>query len=171
RYQGFQGEALAQELLRRRYVHGIRFQPREPLKAFFETYPHAASIVLFHLPERLRYKARGSSRQWDVRREAFREYQRHLRGLRRATPAMRIEDEILQQRLDELKGGRRKSYEDLLDSILCAYISYYYWYWGASRCVVLGTVEDGYVVLPGDDDLRRRLDVLSEGLGHQDLSQ
>jgi predicted RNase H-like nuclease len=37
---------------------------------------------------------------------------------------------------------------DLLDGILCAYLAYYYWYWGEERSWIIGDVETGYIVLP-----------------------
>ncbi len=170
RYDGFQGEAVAQALTERGYVHAIPPQPRKRARTFFETYPHAAAIVLFQLPERLEYKARGARRPWSVRRRAFRMYQNHLRGLRDSTPPLILDDELLRERLDDSPESKRKRYEDMLDSLLCAYVSYYYWYWGISRCSVLGTLKDGYMILPMNSRLRARMSALS-GASADQVSQ
>ncbi|MEA5598305.1 DUF429 domain-containing protein, partial [Rivularia sp. UHCC 0363] len=41
-----------------------------------------------------------------------------------------------------------KSTEDKLDSIICAYVAAYWWYWGEQRNLVLGDVSTGYIVIP-----------------------
>ncbi len=58
----------------------------------------------------------------------------------------------------------------MLDSLLCAYVSYYYWYWGISRCSVLGTLKDGYMILPMNSRLRARMSALS-GASADQVSQ
>lgn len=167
RYDGFQGERLASELMRRGYVHALSSGRRRGAKAFFETYPHAASIVLFGLAERLKYKARGRARPWSIRREAFRRYQLYLEDLRRARPAMTVRGEVLKRQLDGVTEARKKEYEDLLDSILCAYVAHYYWFWDTSKCAVLGDLEGGYMVLPMDSVLRERLSAVSSRLSEK----
>jgi len=46
-----------------------------------------------------------------------------------------------------VKGQRLKDYEDMLDSIFCAYIAYYAWA-NPHKCTVLGTAKDGYILTP-----------------------
>jgi predicted RNase H-like nuclease len=36
----------------------------------------------------------------------------------------------------------------VLDGILCAYLAYYYWYWGEEGCWVVGDTSTGYITLP-----------------------
>ena len=36
--------------------------------------------------------------------------------------------ELLSVDLDALRGRALKAYEDTLDSLLCAYVAYYFWY-------------------------------------------
>ena len=50
--------------------------------------------------------------------------------------------------ITEFKGGRYKQFDDLLDGIFCAYLAYYFWYWGNEGCWVLGDLETGCVTLP-----------------------
>ncbi len=45
-------------------------------------------------------------------------------------------------------GTRYKILDDLLDGIFCAYLAYYFWYWGHEGCRVVGDMETGYVTLP-----------------------
>src|SRR6266571_287328 len=48
----------------------------------------------------------------------------------------------------EFNGARYKQFDDLLDGIFCAYLAYYFWYWGEDGCWVVGDLETGYVTLP-----------------------
>jgi predicted RNase H-like nuclease len=170
RYEGFEGEALARRLLQRGFQHAVDLRPRQTVRGLFETYPHAAAVVLFRLRERIAYKARGSARPWAARKRALDEFRKHLGALQDAVPPMRLDENVLAEDLERLTGVERKRYEDLLDSLLCAYISYYYWFWGASRCTVVGNVEEGYMVLPINQELRRRLEE-AEKLGKQNFPE
>ena len=51
----------------------------------------------------------------------------------------------------ELTGVRYKILDDLVDGIFCAYLAYYFWYWGEDRTWIVGDREDGYVALPRCD--------------------
>jgi predicted RNase H-like nuclease len=41
-----------------------------------------------------------------------------------------------------------KEVEDKLDSLICAYVAAYWWYWGEQRNLVLGDRTTGYIVIP-----------------------
>ena len=56
--------------------------------------------------------------------------------------------ELLSVDLDTLRGRALKAYEDTLDSLLCAYVAYYFWYWGFDRNEVFGDIESGYILNP-----------------------
>ena len=56
--------------------------------------------------------------------------------------------ELLSVDLDALRGRALKAYEDTLDSLLCAYVAYYFWYWGFDRNEVFGNIESGYILNP-----------------------
>ena len=56
--------------------------------------------------------------------------------------------ELLSVDLDALRGRALKAYEDTLDSLLCAYEGYYFWYWGFDRNEVFGDIESGYILNP-----------------------
>jgi predicted RNase H-like nuclease len=50
--------------------------------------------------------------------------------------------------ITDIRGVRYKQFNDLLDGIFCAYLAYYYWYWGGDGCWVVGDISTGYVTLP-----------------------
>lgn len=148
RYGRMEGERLREALLGDAYVDAVPLGRRGAGRTLFETYPHAAMVALFRLPERLPYKARGRNRPWTVRATAFEAYRALLRGLRKGEPSLDIPSHILAGSLDEMKERGRKEYEDLLDAVFCAYMALYGWYWGPSRCRVYGSVPGGYMILP-----------------------
>ena len=45
-------------------------------------------------------------------------------------------------------GAELKAAEDKLDSLICAYVAAYWWYWGEQRNLVLGDVSTGYIITP-----------------------
>jgi predicted RNase H-like nuclease len=45
-------------------------------------------------------------------------------------------------------GAVLKEVEDKLDSLICAYVAAYWWYWGKERNLVLGDRTTGYIVIP-----------------------
>ncbi|MEO0541768.1 MAG: hypothetical protein AAFZ80_13035, partial [Cyanobacteria bacterium P01_A01_bin.105] len=45
-------------------------------------------------------------------------------------------------------GRAMKALEDRLDSLICAYVAAHYWWWGQARNQVLGSLADGYIVVP-----------------------
>ena len=47
-----------------------------------------------------------------------------------------------------LRGAALKAVEDQLDSLICAYVAAYWWYWGLERNWVLGDRASGYIVVP-----------------------
>lgn len=171
--QGVRGERLVKELCSAKY--GFAHQPfiscatrRKPTRTILEVYPHPAQVLLFGLKKRILYKKGGV----DTRRRGLRtlkeKIKAHLispqKGLqaikeksgrqsRFSKPIPYIRPNPLLKRLlsrdtDTLKGSGLKSYEDTLDSIICAYIGLYHWYWGEEKSEVIGDMESGYIVLP-----------------------
>jgi predicted RNase H-like nuclease len=45
-------------------------------------------------------------------------------------------------------GKALKETEDKLDSLICAYVGAYWWFWGTQRNQVLGDLDTGYIVIP-----------------------
>jgi len=107
-----------------------------------EVFPTAAMVVLFDLKRPLSYKKR-RGRSWELCREGLAEYLLRLRALRHprlAVPsALTISNEI---------GVAFKRIEDQTDAALCAYLAGLAWLYGDVRMDQVGTLQDGYIVLP-----------------------
>jgi predicted RNase H-like nuclease len=61
---------------------------------------------------------------------------------------MLVLDDVLSRDLDSLGGTELKAHEDRLDALFCAYLAYYFWYWGLARNQVFGDLETGYIANP-----------------------
>ncbi|HEX2913086.1 MAG TPA: DUF429 domain-containing protein [Chloroflexia bacterium] len=142
------GETLAaclrQEL---NFEQNPYLEARASVRCCFECYPHSAMVVLFGLTTTLKYKRKLRGQDND-RFAAFAAFQQHLSDLSRAEPPLYIPPEILGRETRQLRGESLKSYEDLLDAIVCAYVAFYYWWWGQARVHVFGSLRDGYIVTP-----------------------
>jgi predicted RNase H-like nuclease len=82
--------------------------------------------------------------EWDI-------YRARLRSLQTKDPALKFSPEVskaLSIDVSELTGVRYKILDDLADGIFCAYLAYYFWYWGDERRWIIGDMNDGYVALP-----------------------
>ena len=111
-------------------------------RVMIEVYPHAAYVALFDLPSIIRYK-KGSSAQ---KCAGLRIVQEKLAQLPfRRDPVMA---DMLERDPASLKGQARKSFEDLLDGLFCAYLAYHYWKYGPSAWQVFGSASEGYIANP-----------------------
>ncbi len=147
---------LVRDLKEAGFHHDCAVVPGKEVRQFFETYPHAATVALFHLPRILNYKAK-QGRSYEERWGAFRELHRHLRSLKTFDPSLKGVDHFLRPRLAGIRGKALKAYEDRIDGILCAYIAAYYWTWGTDRCAIFGDLNGGYIVTPMDLRVAARL--------------
>jgi len=154
KYGGLRGEELAAMFEELGFKHTPYLKPKTESNAVFEVYPHPAMVVLFNLEKTLKYKPRGN-RDYAFRWNEFRKYQKHLSSLQKYKPALEIPENILNQKLNGLKGKALKGYEDLLDSIVCSYIGYYYWIWGSEKCSVLGNLDKGYILTPVFEHMKK----------------
>jgi predicted RNase H-like nuclease len=55
---------------------------------------------------------------------------------------------LLARDLGELSGESMKRFEELLEGLFWAYLTWYVWRWGAERNEVYGTLEEGDIVVP-----------------------
>ena len=55
----------------------------------------------------------------------------------------------MEARPQNLRGRQLKGLEDRIDALMCAYMTFYFWYWREARCEVLGNLEKGYIIGPG----------------------
>jgi hypothetical protein len=117
-----------------------------------EVYPHPAMVSLFGLSFTLKYKAKRGRTVHD-RRQAFAALTSHLEKLTMSNPPLSV---ATTARWEELRdalvvahsNGQLDLVEDELDAYMCAYIGFYYWTHGASRCRVVGDVDSGYIITP-----------------------
>lgn len=149
------GETLAQLFEQLNFTQSPYLEARTTARQFFECYPHPAMVVLFNLTKTLKYKRKLRGQDND-RHEAYAALQNHLRAMANPPfePRLQIPLELLARDTTQLKGATLKNYEDLLDSIVCAYVAFYYWWWGDSRVFVFGNLDNGYIVTPISPELR-----------------
>jgi predicted RNase H-like nuclease len=78
-------------------------------------------------------------------------YRARVRSLQTKEPTLRLSPDVskaLSIDVSEFTGVRYKILDDLVDGIFCAYLAYYFWYWGDERRWIIGDMNDGYVTLP-----------------------
>lgn len=125
----------------RGFEHAPTIKAKRSGRYQIEVFPHPALIHLFKLNRILKYK-KGTIAQRKPELEKLR--QLILERLPQIEPRLKLET------LPDIpnKGTELKAIEDQLDSLICAYVAAYWWYWGAERNMVLGDRESGYIVVP-----------------------
>ncbi len=132
---------FGKDLEERGFAHSPTIEPRKPSRYQIEVFPHPAMIQLFELSRILKYK-KGRLAE---RGQGLGELRGHiLEALPQHEPPLLITE------LPEIPttGKAMKAVEDQLDSIVCAYVGAYWWYWGCDRNQVLGSQNEGYIVVP-----------------------
>ncbi len=130
-------------LEQRGFIHAPTIQPQQPQRYQIEVFPHPATIHLFGLPRILKYK-KGRLADRRVELQKLRHYL--LTVLPSLEPALPLAESQLPE--IPLGGTALKQVEDQLDSLICAYVAAYWWYWGLERNLVLGDRTTGYIVIP-----------------------
>lgn len=147
KYGGLRGEKLVKLFEEQGYKQSPYIKPKQKIKSIIEVYPHPAIVVLFGLSKILQYKPRGN-RDYKFRWREFERLRNYILGLKNKKPSLKIPKKFIERKIEGLRGNSLKEFEDFLDSIICAYIAYYYWYWGSEKCAVFGSLEKGYIVSP-----------------------
>jgi len=111
-------------------------------RLMLEVYPHAAYVALFELPSIIRYK-KGSAAEKVL---GLRTVQHTLRELPWVYDAAL--DELLSVDPSTMRGRARKSFEDSLDALFCAYLAFHFSRYGMSACQIFGNSADGYIINP-----------------------
>jgi predicted RNase H-like nuclease/cytidine deaminase len=165
-YSGAASVALTAQLASHGFVHVDPMKPQPEGRLMAEVYPHAAMVALWNLPKTIKYK-RGSALE---NRKGLNTLRTHLSGLSRAEPPLRksgVLSELLTADLNQLSGKTLKNHEDRLDALFCAYLAYYFWYWGWERNEIFGDLESGYILNP-----KLRADIRNDDTsGHHSDSQ
>ena len=131
------------ELESRGFVHAPTIAPQKLGRYQIEVFPHPAIVHLFNLDRILKYK---KGRISERRLELIKLYQYIVDILPTFEPALCVK----KLSLGEIPrtGTELKAAEDKLDSLICAYVAAYWWYWGEQRNLVLGDRTTGYIVIP-----------------------
>jgi predicted RNase H-like nuclease len=152
RYGGLRVERLAKRVVAELgYAHDPHIPRQTDTRQMLEVYPHPGMVALFGLEKTLKYKRGRIAR----RRHELNRLQSHLLALAESTPALQL-SERWRRDIAGLRGHAFKRYEDLLDSLFCAYTAAYCWHFGPSHYVVFGTVKAGHILVPMPPDQRLR---------------
>lgn len=139
--------AFGLSLEQRGYQHAPEAIARQLGRYQIEVYPHAAMVHLFALERILKYK---KGRLADRRLELAKLQHYISEILPHLEPALNLAatQPLLESKLDSLGGKALKALEDRLDSLICAYVGAYWWYWGKEKNWVLGDRASGYIIVP-----------------------
>ncbi|WP_218080525.1 DUF429 domain-containing protein [Anthocerotibacter panamensis] len=133
--------ALGCALEDRGFRHSPTITPQVPGRYQIECFPHPAIVHLFNLALILKYK----KGRLDARRL---ELERYRRLLLEQLPGHIPNLAPLELPPVPQHGPALKALEDCLDGLICAYVGAHWWYWGLERNLVLGNVQEGYIVVP-----------------------
>ena len=133
-------------LTARNFQHAPVIKTQQLGRYQIEVFPHPATINLFGLNKILKYK-KGRIAQRQAELTKLRNY--IVNVLPNLKPALDIASlDKIPVIPDQIKGKELKAIEDKLDSLICAYVAAYWWYWGKIRNMVLGDINNGYIVIP-----------------------
>ena len=133
------------ELENRSFSHAPEITPQKLGRSQIEVFPHSAIVELFKLPLILKYK---KGRILERRLELIKLYKYIVDVLPTFTPALNLNSHPVLFAEIPTTGKALKALEDKLDSLICAYVGAYWWYWGKERNIVLGDRANGYIVIP-----------------------
>lgn len=110
-------------------------------QVMLEVYPHAAFVALFNLPSIIRYKkGRTSDKCTGLRRVQQTLCRLPITGV--------LLTDLLERDPAGMRGRDRKSYEDSLDAVFCAYLAFHFWKFGLRGSEIFGDAKSGYIVNP-----------------------
>jgi predicted RNase H-like nuclease len=134
------------ELESRGFAHAPTIEPQKLSRYQIEVFPHPAIVNLFNLERILKYK---KGRLSERRLELIKLQNYLLDILPSLSPPLRSLRLCGSFPLEiPTTGTALKATEDQLDSLVCAYVAAYWWYWGEERNLVLGDRTTGYIIIP-----------------------
>ncbi|MBG1240106.1 DUF429 domain-containing protein [Nostoc sp. NZL] len=131
------------ELESRGFAHAPTIEPQKLSRYQIEVFPHPAIVNLFNLERILKYK---KGRISERRLELIKLQNYLLDILPSFCPPLHLCASFLLE--IPTTGAALKAVEDKLDSLICAYVAAYWWYWGEQRNLVLGDRTTGYIIIP-----------------------
>lgn len=134
RFKVIRGEELVKEFTK----FDILFK-KDSQKQIFEVYPHSIILTLFNNYKVLKYKRKKGRTTHFIKSELIK-LQKFLKEVVESSDIFDID-------INTLKSKELKSYEDILDSLVCAYMAYFY-YTFPNKCKFYGNEEIGYMVNP-----------------------
>ncbi len=127
------------------FTHAPTLTPKTLGRYQIEVFPHPAIVNLFNLDRILKYK---KGKLCDRQTELLKLHQLILEILPTLEPKLDCSQTLKPIPPSQLTGIALKTLEDQLDSLICAYVAAYWWYWGLERNWVLGDATTGYIVVP-----------------------
>lgn len=128
----------------RGFAHAPVITPKKLGRFQIEVFPHPAIVHLFGLSRILKYKKGTLAER---RLELMKLRQHILDTLPTLEPSLNLFSSHVLPEIPAT-GTALKAVEDQLDSLICAYVAAYWWYWGIERNWVLGDTSTGYIVVP-----------------------
>ena len=152
-FGGVRGEILVEELKKLDIPLRDFLKPKEKTYAVLEVYPYSAWKVLFEEEAVPKYK----NRRRKDKIQGLIKLRRKLLGSN-LKPELKF-DKKIEHRFDvDISGLSSKALDkqgDLLDALMAAYTIYIYWCFGEERSVVLGDLEEGFILTPANDCLKK----------------
>ena len=137
---------FSQSLLAKNFQHAPTIEPQRLGRYQIEVFPHPATINLFGLEKILKYK-KGKLTDRRIELTKLRGYITDI--LPKLEPALSLSSlDCIPAIATQQTGKELKAIEDQLDSLICAYIAAYWWYWGEAQNMVLGDLDTGFIVIP-----------------------
>ena len=134
------------ELESRGFAHAPTIEPQKLSRYQIEVFPHPAIVNLFNLERILKYK----KGRLNERRLELIKLQNYLLDILSCFSPPLSSLRLCGSFPSEIPttGTALKAVEDKLDSLICAYVAAYWWYWGEERNLVLGDRITGYIIIP-----------------------
>ena len=137
---------FSQSLLDKQFYHAPTIEPQKLGRYQIEVFPHPATINLFGLEKILKYK-KGRLADRTEELDKLRGY--IISTLPRLAPALDLSTlDFIPAIATKQTGKELKAIEDRLDSLLCAYVAAHWWYWGEAKNMVLGNLDEGFIIVP-----------------------
>ena len=136
---------LGKSLTAKNFQHAPTIEPKQLGRYQIEVFPHPATINLFGLEKILKYK---KGRISDRSSELIKLRNYIIKVLPQLEPSLSQRSLAAIPTIAQMTGKELKTIEDMLDSLICAYVAAHWWYWGKAKNLVLGDLDSGYIVIP-----------------------